>query len=121
MAKAKKFFCYRNLNRKGVVWSAKNTKTGLVEQRSTTFYIKNPTFKVSQAGRARVLKQKKKNVHAGVVGQLVRRSKVPDGLTWYRASYNPYTHTNFMSQYNDILETADFAILKEDGLWYSWL
>jgi hypothetical protein len=87
------YFCYYNLNKK--VFSARDTKTGLVDKTkySNTIQLRNCYFKVSEAGRQRVLRQKRKNVHAGIVGEIVSinfdgRDIDLDSLT--EIYYNPY-------------------------------
>jgi hypothetical protein len=123
-----KHFCYRNLNRKGVVWSAKNTKTGLVELREEFIVLRNVALKVSQAGRARVLRDKRKNVHAGAVGEIITARQLPrmwkpDKLRWVRASYNPYKMESFCLQSiagaSIPVYEAKFALLTKNGLWIS--
>jgi hypothetical protein len=57
---------YRNLNQN--CWSVKID--GLVAIHAETLVIRNPYFFVSQKGRARVLRQRRKNVHAYVRGKL---------------------------------------------------
>jgi hypothetical protein len=123
----KRHFCYRNLNKKGVWWSAKNTRTGLVEFREKRIILRNVTLKVSEAGRQRVIRDKRKNVHAGVVGEIISARQLPkmwkpDELRWIKATYNPYTMDSFM--FANGLELvkvteADFVILNKNGLWIS--
>lgn len=110
-----KIFSYRNLNRKGVVWSLKNLKTGLVVGYATTALFKNVELKVSQAGRKRVLEQKRKNVHAGVQGELVKR--LPPRLNWIKAKYNPYVTETFVDDSGNPLTKVKYAKLCKTGLW----
>lgn len=110
-----KVFCYRNLNRKGVVWSVKDKKTGLVIDRSHVVYLKDAELKVSQAGRKRVLLQQKKNVHAGAQG--IRIKRVPK-VGWVRVEYNPYKYESFV--YSDTkrpVHSAKYIMLNEKGCW----
>lgn len=109
-----KVFCYRNLHHKGVVWSVKNTKTGLVVDRATTVHISNAHLKVSQAGRLRVLKEKRKNVHAGIQGRRIKKS--PPNLVWVRASYNPYKVNTFvLNGTNTPILNAKYVKLTKTG------
>jgi hypothetical protein len=58
-------------------------------------YLRNATFKVSEAGRQRVLKEKRKNVHAFILGE--RWPFIPKSFVYRdEVSYNPYTGPNFM-------------------------
>ena len=69
-----KYFVYYNLHKH--LFSCKNKKTGLVNKDlySTSLKLSNCQFKVSEAGRQRVLKEKRKNVHAGIVGNILDES-----------------------------------------------
>ncbi len=114
MNEAVKVFCYRNLHMKGVVWSVKSTKSGLVVDRSTRVVIKDAELVVSAAGRARVLSEKRKNVHAGVRGKRLKR--LPKNLAgWVRAWYNPYKVDSFVTESGKVF-TARYAVLDKDGL-----
>jgi ribosome maturation protein Sdo1 len=66
--------------------------------------LENAKFVVSQAGRNRVLKEKQKNVHAVVRGNLVdcKLEKAPwpwrvllESMPLRRVSYNPYRKAAF--------------------------
>jgi hypothetical protein len=84
-----KVFVYFNLHKK--LWSVKDLGTGRVSFHSQGgFYLKDATFRVSQAGRARVLREKRKNVHAGVVGDLYYPSVAEAWEADRQVSYNPY-------------------------------
>lgn len=111
-----KVFAYRNLNHKGVVWSLKDTKTNLVIDRVTVAYFKDAELKISEAGRQRVLKQKNKNVHAGVKGILLK-NKPKTKLSWVHASYNPYKNNTFIDWNGNQVYKASYAILNSEGLW----
>lgn len=98
-------FCYRNLMRRGVVWSVKDKRTGLVVDRSSYVTLRHCWLRVSAAGRARVLRDKRKNVHAGIQGERVQR--LPKNLTWRRVQYNPYENNTFV--YSDTGKPVEFA------------
>lgn len=62
-----KVFVYRNLNQN--CWSLKMMEghhKGKVVAHAEDVMLINAVFKVSEAGRSRVLKERRKNVHAGV-------------------------------------------------------
>jgi hypothetical protein len=86
----KKVFIYWNLHKQ--LWSVKDTKTQKVIGHAESVMLTDCTFKVSEAGRQRVLREKRKNVHAGVVGTLT--GVVPRG-TGDVAYYNPYKQDCF--------------------------
>lgn len=117
-------FCYRNLNRKGVVWSVKSNRTGLVITRSTRVVLEDATLKVSKAGRERVLRDKRKNVHAGVSGRWVRGDaarhiwSLSYTSRWTRIKYNPYENSTFVRQDNGKPVTkAKYVVLDKMGAW----
>ncbi len=66
-----KVFVYFNLHRK--CWSIKaldGCLKGRVIAHADKVLVRDVTFKVSEAGRQRVIREQRKNVHAGVVGEL---------------------------------------------------
>lgn len=65
-------FVYYNLHKK--CWSIKalsGNQKGRVVAHADAVELKDCEFKVSEAGRQRVIREKRKNVHAGVAGTLV--------------------------------------------------
>jgi hypothetical protein len=111
---SEKVFAYRNLNRKGVVWSLKSVKTGLVIARETYVVFKDVELKVSQKGRERVLREKRKNVHAGVKGTVLKYH--PSNKEWIRVSYDPYICGSFVDIKGNRYVTAKYAKLCKKGL-----
>lgn len=87
---------YFNLHKK--VWSVRSCKTGKVIKHAPFVQIANPTFVVRPAGREKVRKEKRKNVHAFVRGLLV-----PSSTMHFRTgeriqvTYNPYKHDTFVN------------------------
>lgn len=109
-------FVYRNLNRKGVIWSVRDTKTGRVIDRAKTVVIKDPHFHVNEKGRLRAVAARRRNVHAGVRGE--RRSRAPKG-NWRPASYNPYFGGKFLYLSDSgwiPIESGRYARLTSKGL-----
>ena len=101
---------YFNLHRKLYsIRACEGPNKGRVIAHRHTVTLIDPTFKVSQAGRARVLKERKKNVHATVRGGWYD----PDdklGFNPYEGreiTYNPYQMCSF-SYWNDIGELCGF-------------
>jgi hypothetical protein len=91
-----KVFIYRNLNRKGRVFSIRDESTRRVCDRAETVVVEDVTLKVSEAGRNRVLLEKRKNVHAGIQG--TRISHLPPqaaGLKVVEFTYDPYFSSSF--------------------------
>lgn len=68
-----KCFIYRNLNRKGFVYSFKALEgphKGRVVAYAEAFTAKDVEFRVSFAGWQRALRERKRNVHAGIIGDV---------------------------------------------------
>jgi len=91
----------------------------VVERRHSVilFYVK---FKVSEAGRQRVIKQGRKNVHAFAIGYL-RNESWFDGLdARVHVSYNPYKYGHFYSTSawgNDLkLHGANAVLFDKNGM-----
>ena len=80
---------YRNLHKD--CFSVKCMKTGKVIAHVKDITLSFVTFPVSQAGRNRVLKERRKNVHAFVQG-IVDTFTV---LSEKRICYNPYKKDHF--------------------------
>ena len=70
-------------------------KRGLVVDHVSSILLKNARFVVQAAGRKRVLKEKRKNVHAFVRGERVAVASF-DGKS-ERITYNPYQYKSFVS------------------------
>lgn len=84
---------YRNLHKK--CFSIVDLKTGRVFKHQFHVVLRNASFRVSESGRQRVLREKRKNVHAYVVGELVETNfQFPD-LQPKEAYYNPYKVDSF--------------------------
>ena len=131
-------FVYRNL-RYGC-WSLRIK--GKVMQHAHLVSMRDVTFKVSQAGRRRVVRDRKKNVHAGLQGKLIwyenylhldkKHSELLNFWTsddwhdsWKRISYDPYKHYDFIDSKDGSIATPKRHILmiegwgsEKDGVWY---
>ena len=83
-----KHFVYYNLHQK--LFSCKNWNTKLVDIYTEGVILSNAVFKVSEAGRQRVLKEQKKNVHAGVLGTVKELFSCMffDENNWIEVTYN---------------------------------
>lgn len=122
---------YFNLHRK--MWSVRDAKTKLVLLHAGAVVLKDAKSKVSQAGRERVLRERRKNVHAYLVGEYVfslgtetlrdRYEPEVDHATMDHVmnecdmsreasrpiTYNPYKYTGFV--YKDTEEPFEGAPL----------
>ena len=75
---------------------------GLVVAHVESFTMFNVTFKVSESGRQRVIKEKQKNIHAFIIGTL--SSVNAEFITTDKCSsitYNPYKASNFYYRNDD--------------------
>tara|TARA_R100001594_G_scaffold137505_1_gene180601 strand:- start:57 stop:431 length:375 start_codon:yes stop_codon:yes gene_type:complete len=87
---------YRNLHKQ--LWSVRALEgphKGRVIARCAELVIHGPTFHVQPAGREKVRKTRRKNVHAfvrGVFDEGIATSK----LGGYAITYNPYRHDTFV-------------------------
>ena len=114
-----KVFVYFNLHKK--CWSVKameGDQKGLVIMHANTLSLERAAFKVSEAGRQRVLAEKRKNVHAGVVGHIVESLDTADCIT--PVSYNPYKAGYFFNKNTDEpVHYASKAFLHEKKVFIS--
>lgn len=106
-------FIYWNFRRQ--CWSIKalaGPDKGRVKYHASAFIVSDAVFKVSEVGRQRVILRKRKNVHAGIVGNLESwrdldgddGTSIPYGAMFkspavLEVSYNPYRGPTFVSKY----------------------
>jgi hypothetical protein len=98
-----KVFVYFNLHKKCFsVKALEGERKGRVIAHKDEILIYKPTFKVSEAGRQRVLREKRKNVHAGVVGEWLYNPFDAATIFLIQQSsgaavmYNPYKYDSFV-------------------------
>ncbi len=108
-----KVFVYFNLHKKLFsVRALEGRSKGRVIAHMQSLYLDCPSFKVSKAGRQRVLQEKKKNVHAGVVGYFaLEQNLYLAGLSWLKVRYNPYLFDSFVDEQEKPIAFADVARL----------
>ena len=136
-------FVYANLHK--ACWSIKalnGPNAGRVVAHADKVVLQDATFKVSEAGRQRVLKERRKNVHAGVVGVLVAHrgatwryadpsahSRILSGKHWFSTNfvdagisvtYDPYTGPTFVNRATqEPVSQARAALLSDDRKVYA--
>lgn len=112
---AKPIKVYRNLHNN--MYSIK--QQGLVVAHAERLCISNCKFIVNEKGRQKVIKEKKKNVHAYIegkyttscMGTTASRNDLPVKVT-----YNPYLYDSFINtQYKTPVKGARAVILSEGG------
>ena len=110
-----KVFVHRNLN-KPPYWTIKARRgedAGIVIGYDKAVHLNNVTFVVGEKSRQRVLASGQKNVHAGVVGDIVDGGMDTNG--WIPVTYNPYTNRTFVRMDNgEPVFKAKEAILKNE-------
>ncbi len=102
---------YRNLHKN--CWSVRSRERhdyGKVVAHTNSLVLNDAKFVVSQAGRNRVLKEKKKNVHAVV------RGDVRDSNMWlYRSSWYDL---NFRLRYDECLKGITYNPYKKSTFFW---
>lgn len=91
--------------------------TGIVQGYPDEVHIVGVRFKVSQKGRERVLREKSKNVHAGVQGARMPATSTVD-LTedgWFEVEYNPYLYDSFVDLDGQPIYTAAEVFMTSGG------
>lgn len=89
-------------------------QNGLVVLHTDMIVLENVIFKVSEAGRQRVLSEGRKNVHARVKG--IFKGIAADNLNGFReAYYNPYKVETFVDYLTDepIFEAAEVILVAK--------
>ncbi|AMW64345.1 hypothetical protein SEA_CHIPMUNK_89 [Mycobacterium phage ChipMunk] len=106
-------FVYWNLHRG--MWSVKALEgpdKGRVIARHQHVVLRNVTGKVSEAGRQRVLREGRKNVHAGLVGELVQGEAVTLPAEARTVTYNPRKYETFVHTDDESpFQGSDLAVL----------
>ena len=102
---------YWNLHRK--CFSVQHRGKVIMHTDDITLY--DAVFKVSEAGRQRVLREKRKNVHAFIVGNL-NNSYMESLETSHRVTYNPYKYDSFVfADTEESIYEADVVRCTKDG------
>lgn len=106
---------YRNLNRNCYSVQEKNPLGGAwrVIAHVDSIELRNCRFAVSAASRARVLRQKRRNVHAFVYGT-VGAGPVVWSRAW-RVKYDPFTWSTFVTEDGAPVHEALFAHFGKHG------
>lgn len=104
---------YFNLHK--YTWSVRSARTGRVILHTNKVHIRDPEFVVRQAGRERVLREGKKNVHAFVRGE----ATYFDDIDYENRpmldiiGYNPYKYVGFVKMPDEkLVHNADRAYMQ---------
>lgn len=107
-------YVYRNLHRN--CWSIRHARSRKVLLHADELMLNDASFKVSQAGRQRVLRERRKNVHAGVQGTLDLMPELPARARWKQVAYNPYRFSSFvLSRTGEQVSAARSVLFDKQG------
>ena len=103
---------------------------GLVRGHAGAVFLTEAVFIVRESGRQKVLRERSKNVHAWVMGNVLETmSEAPEGLQsryqlhewngWKEAYYNPYKVDSFIDRKTGRrLAGADVVAITPEGIFY---
>jgi hypothetical protein len=107
---AKPIKCYRNLHTG--LWSVKQ---GVVRFHTKCIFLKDVDFLVNEKNRQRVIREKKKNVHAYVQGFICDRpTYFTIGVDCYEVTYNPYKCRHFVCRRGEVISAEVCGMIKRD-------
>jgi len=120
--RANNVFVYWNSHKN--CWSLRDVKTRKVVQHLPSLILYSCKFKVSERGRQRVIKERKKFVHAGVEGFLwaekFDRPEGPPFTPHFRVRYNPYETPQFVrGEAQTPINEAAFTYFRPDRRVYA--
>ena len=91
---SRKVFVYKNLHKD--CWSIK--QDGLVKAHTHDLEMWDCAFHVNAKGRAKVLEEKRKNVHAGIKGYIDDHGVSAIEYPLHAVTYNPYKYDSFVDK-----------------------
>lgn len=102
---------YWNLHRR--MFSVRSMVTKKVEGHLTWVSLRDAKFVVSQKGRQRVIREKRKNVHATIRGTLQVGTSIPSGS--FEVRYDPYENSSFVYRSTGApIHSAEYVSLSGD-------
>ena len=112
---------YRNLHKN--CWSVRDNKTGRVLRHVDEIHLLDADLVVRPAGREKVLREKRKNVHAFAKGELLYTSvgnniKIHDNYmeNFKQILYDPYQYESFVyAESEEPIFKADTVHLNNKG------
>ena len=108
---------YRNLNcPQGQNKKYSIKQNGLVIGHTNELILWNVEFKVSKSGRARVIKEERKNVHAYAKGMISQTTHEEDIIFDKKIIYNPYLSENFLCE-GEVINKASFLKFTDSGVY----
>ena len=105
---------YRNLHKACI--SVKEGSPKCVRRCVQQIELSDVKFVVGDAGRKRVRREKRKNVHAYVRGTPKKRRRTK-GLCAVEVTYDPYKYKTFVTREGKRpIHDAEFAVVRPDGV-----
>jgi hypothetical protein len=101
---------YKNLHTG--TWSVR--QGGIVIDHPLELALRDCRFLVQPAGRAKVLREQRKNVHAYISGYIVPMAEAMEGFLYdvCQVSYNPYKAGHFTDPHGGCITESKYSILK---------
>lgn len=87
--------CYYNLHKHCLSIQTRTPKGWRVSYYTNSINLKDVSFKVNETGRQRVIREKRKNVHALIEGSYMAILPIEPTR---QVIYNPYLYTNFVAK-----------------------
>lgn len=112
-----KVFVYCNLHKR--CWSIQDQKTKRVILHTDRLTLTNAVFKVSEPGRQRVLRERRKNVHAGVVGEWDPTLPPAQTVGETAITYDPYKYATFVTRrdFAPVSIAASVTFVSPKNVW----
>lgn len=109
---------YKNLHKNCYSIQQKINNTWKVIEYSNEIILENCSFKIYENGRQKVIKEKRKNVHAFICGEKLNlNSKQININNLVTISYNPYYSDSFyIKDSKEKIKSAKIIILREDKI-----
>lgn len=119
--KSRRVYVYRNLHTG--TWSVR--QGGRVIAHPVTIWLSDCKFLVGEKGREKVLREKRKNVHAGVSGYILEERKPAVYAQRFclselptKVKYNPYEAGYFRDDKGNKITNSSYAWLDvKEGVW----
>ena len=106
---------YRNLHTG--LWSVKQ---GIVRFHTNCIFLKDVTFPVNEKVRQRVIANKRKEVHAFVMGFITQTGDAPLFDAYCKdkqeVTYNPYKNETFVCKDRKVISAAMCCLIKQGGM-----
>jgi len=105
---------YRNVRRIAGPTIYSVVQNGLVIGHTNKIVLRDCVFKVNESGRNRVRKEKVKNVHAWIEGNVTRQNI--DWSAAFEIKYNPYENDHFTAGYTFYIGSARQTWIGQQGV-----